>query len=216
MKLYCLLFLLLLPQALRAQFTSFESGAYILGKDPRISYPAQLKLQEKKQLLVVRTPEGKTLKLAPEEVTYARIGKQGYLTAGSFNIGTKLLTGGIVTRAFVPVLDSGRIMLMRYEYKEQAVVITDPKYPSGASFTRRYLYLLQSPASYVATVLPVGTQSGNSRFREVLSLHLAARPDLVELVQQSRITESNLRAVIQAFNSNQPYPPATQATSTGH
>ncbi|KUG08293.1 hypothetical protein ASU33_08950 [Solirubrum puertoriconensis] len=213
MKLYCFFFLLLLPQALRAQFTRFESGTYILGKDPRISYPAQLKLQEKKQLLLVRNPEVKTLELTPEEVSYARIGKQAYLTAGSFNIGTKLLTGGIVTRAFVPVLDSGCIMLMRYEYKERDEVMTDPKYP-GASFTRRHMYLLQSPASYAVTVLPVGTQWGNSRFQEGLSLHLASRPDLVELVQQSRITENNLRAVIQAFNSNQPYQPVPNSTSS--
>ncbi|WP_162910464.1 hypothetical protein [Hymenobacter oligotrophus] len=213
MRSYFILLLLLLPQVLLAQFTRFEPGMYILGKDPRISYPAQLKLQEKKQLLLVRSPEGKTRELTPEEVQYVRIGKQGYQTAGSFRIGTKLMTGGVVTKAFIPVLDSGRIMLMRYEYKEQDEVMLDPKYP-GTSFTRRHIYLLQSPASYVATVLPVGTQWGNGRFREVLALHLAARPDLVELVQQSRITEGNLRAVIQAFNTNQPYQSVPNPTSS--
>ena len=112
---FLLLVGLLVPQTLLAQFNSFESGSYVLYTSPAVLHQSSLKLRGNDQL-IAKDEKGKKLNLTPQQVRSFRIGSQKYTTAGDFEVNPGSIFGNVVERVFVEQLDSGKVLLLRYEY----------------------------------------------------------------------------------------------------
>lgn len=204
-----LFFLLLLgsvPHLSRAQLfgKGFETGSYVLREGPAGRQPGQLNLRNGTKLLL-KTAAGKTRKLTPEQVQCFRIGPRAYVTAGDFRLG-----GAYVERAFVEQLDSGQVVLLRYEYSVGAPMAMGAGggMSYGGSSNARAL-LLATPGEARVTPVQGGYYSGGGKaFREAVRPYLSTRPDLVQLLEQKRITDDNLPAVIHALNHHLPFDPA--------
>jgi hypothetical protein len=196
--------ILLTPLCVKAQlFKGFTDGSYILNDSRQVRQQGQLKLQSSQKLLV-KASDGKTIKLMPEQVYSFWLGNQHYVTAGGFNVKAGL-GGAEVDLAFVEQLDSGKVILMRYEYSG-APMATGAN--GGMSYDGRSsssAYLLDGLYAGSITVAQSGTySSGGKQFREAVRPYLASRPDLVKLLDDKQITEHNLQAAIHALNHNLP------------
>jgi hypothetical protein len=205
---YLLVAVLLLPEAAFAQlFNKFESGTYILNDSRKVRQEGQLKLQSSQKLLVKRE-DGETIKLEPAQVYSFQKGSQHYVTIGGFHVKGGL-GGADVDMAFVEQLDSGRVTLMRYDYSVGAPVMMGAgggmSYGGGSSSSA---YLLDGLYAGSVTVAQSGAYSnGGKQFREAVRPYFASRPDLVKLLDEKRITTSNLQEAIHALNHNLPFNP---------
>jgi hypothetical protein len=208
MNVYLLLAFLLLPEVVLAQlFKSFESGSYILNDSRKVRQQGNLKLQSSSKLLV-KNAAGETIKLTPEQVYSFWQGSKHYVTIGGFHVKGGL-GGADVEMAFVEQLDSGRVILMRYDYNVGAPMTMGPT--GGMSYggsSSNSAYLLDGLYAGSVTVAQSGTYSnGGKQFREAVRPYLASRPDLVELLDNKRISTSNLQEAIHALNHNLPFNP---------
>ena len=208
MRLFFLFLGLLSPRLLLAQFNSFAPGSYVLASSPTVRHETTLKLRDNGQL-VAKGPDGKTLRLSPEDVSSFRLGPQKFIAAGGFATGTGL-GGDFVSRAFVEQLDSGRVMLLRYQYPVGGPPMMggpDGRMTGGPSRPPA-LYLLRN--GYSITPIPANGRTGTAggrKFREALLPYLRARPDLVGLLNDKHILEEDLPAVVRALNTGRPMPP---------
>lgn len=198
MRFFLFLTCLLLPQLASAQlFSNFEAGSYILAKFPITRSEGQLKLKSGDYLLV-KTSSGEKLKLTPRDVASFRIGNQKYITT---NVGFEVRVGlgsTYVDKSFVEMLDSGQVVLMRYQY-----YIGSP----GGGSTEHELYLVRPSNSYRSpTPLPTNNFGGaGKKFTQALSPFVAQRPDLVQLLAEGQISTDNLLNFIHALNTGQPF-----------
>ncbi|MGI4834664.1 MAG: hypothetical protein ACRYFK_14510 [Janthinobacterium lividum] len=141
--------------------------------------------------------DGKTAKLTPEQVTSFRISDHKYVTASGFHV-----MGGIggadIDLVFVEQLDSGQVVLMRYEYSVGA-----PMASGSASLST---YVLSTPTIPGVAAAQAGAYSnGGKKFREVVRPYFNGRPDLQKQVEEKRITAENLPEAVHAFNTNLPF-----------
>jgi hypothetical protein len=207
MHFYLLLALLLLPEAVSAQlFKGFEIGSYILNDNRKVRQQGNLKLQSNSKLLA-KNAAGETIKLTPEQVYSVWLGSKHYVTIGGFNVKSGL-GGTDVDMAFVEQLDSGRVILMRYDYN---IATPGAMGPGGMSYGGGFstsAYLLDGLYAGSVTVAQGGTYSnGGKQFREAVRPYLASRSDLVKLLDEKRITTANLPEAIHALNHNLPFNP---------
>lgn len=213
MRLFLLLLIALVPHLSRAQLfgKGFEAGSYVLSEGPAVPQPGQLKLQTGTKLLL-KSAAGKTQKFTPEQVQSFRLGPRAYVTAADFHVKGGL-GGTYVERAFVEQLDSGQVVLLQYAYSGGAPMAMGAGggMSYGGSSSARAL-LLARPGDARVTAVQGGYYSGGGKaFREAVRPYLATRPDLVQLLEQKRISEENLPAVIHALNQHLPFAAAAPA-----
>ena len=185
-----LLLTILFPQLVRAQFNSFEPGAYILAGAPTVVQKGELKLRGSDQL-VVKTETGQKLKFSPKEVIAFRIGEDKYVAVEQFTVGTGLNSFD-VDQAFAKPLDSGAVELLYYEF-------TGHNYSGSA--------LLLRTASLGTVALMRGGLGASKRFRETVRPFLQARPDFIQYLNEKRINIDNLAEAVHALNHNLPFTP---------
>ena len=178
------------PQLVRAQFNSFEPGAYILADAPTIVRRGELKLRGSDEL-IVKNETGQKLKFSPKEVVAFRIGEDKYVAVGRFTIGAGLSSFD-VDQAFAKPLDGGVVELLYYEF-------TGHNYSGSA-------YLLRTASSSTVSFMRGGLGAGK-RFRETVRPFLLARPDFVRYLDEKRINIDNLAEAIHALNHNLPFTP---------
>lgn len=210
MRFYLLFAVLLLPEIVLAQLPKgFAEGSYILNDSRQVRQHGQLKLQSSQKLLV-KTADGKTIKLTPEQVYSFQQDNQHYVTAGGFHVKGGL-GGAEVDLAFVEQLDSGKVVLMRYDYSIGAPMTMGSG--GGMSYggsSSNSTYLLDGLYPGSITAAQGGTySSGGKQFREDVRPYLVSRPDLVKLLDDKQITASNLQAAIHALNHNLPFNPSS-------
>lgn len=209
---------LALPFAVKAQFNEFKSGTYVLSSDGS-QHGGELKLRNF-QLLVVKNPQGKNLKLTPAEVTAFRLGNERYVTLKDADLPgpTKLFKDNSEGQtAFVQQVDSGQVMLLRYSYSQaMAPTMGAGGGMVGGGSAGISLYLLRHAGSAGLTVMEhTGLGGGNKNFRELLRPYLVARPDLLKLLDEKLLTESMLPELIHALNNGAAYvPPPRYSTAT--
>ncbi|TYZ07440.1 hypothetical protein FY528_15370 [Hymenobacter lutimineralis] len=207
MRLLLLVAFLLFPALLFAQFNSFKLGSYILADNQQVRHDAKLKLQDAK-LLIAKDEKGSTIKITPREISSFRIGIKRYRKANGFEE-SKAFTEDAADEVFVELLDSGQVMLMRYEYTTKSGPSASPNgaIASGGNFVHE-TYLLKWSNGTVVSAVPAGGITGsNKMFREMILLYLSSRPDLIKLVEDKQIILSDLKRLIHALNTGTPYVP---------
>lgn len=217
MRFFLLIIIVLLPELGRAQLfggNRFEQGSYVLNDSRTVRQQGQLKLQSGSKLLV-KTADGKTLKLKPEQIQSFRISNRKYVTVGNFHVKGGL-GGADVDRAFVEQLDSGQVILLNYTYSVGAPMAMGAG--GGMSYggsSELSAYLLSRPGDSRATAVQGSFYTGGGKqFREAVRPYLASRPDLLKLLDEKRIASDDLPAVIHALNNNVPFnaPAAAQGS----
>ncbi|ALD20435.1 hypothetical protein AM218_03400 [Hymenobacter sp. DG25A] len=190
---------LFIPQLLFAQFNNFKPGAYILDKSRQVQHTAQLKLKNDK-LLIAKDKDGKTSKLTPKDIYSFKIEQQRYRTASGFEINSGF-SGEIVDEVFVALLDSGQVLLMRYEY-----TVKSPTSMGAGSFPQA-VQLLRGAKSYSTPTVIRGNNSAkeNAAIKSMLGAYVTARPDLTKLLTEGKIWHGNLQAFVHALNTGQPF-----------
>ncbi|MDJ0366578.1 hypothetical protein QMK33_15570 [Hymenobacter sp. H14-R3] len=198
----------MLAQSSQAQgtgFKKFAEGSYVLADNRAVRYPGQIKLQSGSKL-VIKTPDGTTVKLKPAQLYSFIIGQRQYTTARDFRV-----QGGFgtdVDEAFVEQLDSGQVMLMRYDYTVGSPMMMGAGGAmTGGGVSAMSAYLLRRPtdSTYVSVQPAFYSFAGGNRFRDAVRPFLAGHPDLLKLLDEKRITMDNLPAVIRALNAGKPY-----------
>lgn len=196
MRFWIILLVLLAPQWGLAQSTSkdFVLGTYILNNGQNIRQQGQLKLRRYDKLLVQK-PDGKTIKYTPDQVSSFWLNGHRYTTASNF-IGKSIE----LKNAFVILLDSGQVMLMRFDYD----------IPSGMEKLGippiSHIFLLGSGQQNRPTrvehgiFLPTGQM-----FREAVRPYFSGRLDLIKLLDEEVITFNNLPEAIHSVNQNTPF-----------
>lgn len=200
-----LLAFLLLPHLLLAQFgdlNDFKPGSYILQAKPTARLAGMLKLRGNDQL-VVQGFRTKNLKLAPADVLTFRLGDRKYVTASDFEVNQGLIHLS-VDRAFVEQLDSGQVVLLRYDY----TVGGGPMMGAGGMMyggtsASRSLYLLRKDGALLP--IPANSFNGGQKFRDALLPHLIARPDLTKMVVDKRVTSEDMPDIIHALNTGKTF-----------
>lgn len=193
----------------------FENGSYVLNDSRNLRQQGQLKLQSGSKLLV-KTADGKTIKLKPEQIHSFRISNRKYVTASNFHVKGGL-GGTDADNVFVEQLDSGQVVLLTYEYSIGAGA---PMMGAGGGMSyggssELSTYLLSRPGESRVTAAQGSFYTGGGKqFREAVRPYLSSRPDLVKLLDEKRISSDNLEAVIQALNHNQPFSPPASAQSS--
>ncbi|MBG8555670.1 hypothetical protein [Hymenobacter guriensis] len=207
MRLSFLVAFLLLPQFILAQFNSFKPGSYVLAGNPQIQHKGLLKLKDAK-LLVVRHDQGETTKLTPKDVSSFQIGTKRYLKASGFEE-NKAFTEDAADEVFVELLDSGQVLLMRYEYAVNSAPRMGANGAMAGGGKAIYeTYLLKWSNGSAVSAVPAGNMTGGGRkFREMILPYLSSRPDLVKLVEDKQAILLDLKRLIHALNTGKPYVP---------
>ncbi|TGE23664.1 hypothetical protein E5K00_00175 [Hymenobacter aquaticus] len=200
MRFFLLLALLLFSHLVRAQFNSFEPGSYVLSGDPTVYTGVKLKLRGATEL-VAKNAAGQTAQFSPSDVSSFRLGQQKYVSVSSFEY-SLWLGGDLSDKAFVQVLDSGDVMLMRCEES-----MNRPMTMGAGSGTVRYgVFLLrranERPVTHISGNRLTG---GGSKFRDAILPYLTQRPDLRKLVEEKTVTLDNIIGIVHALNTGQPY-----------
>ncbi len=202
MRFLLLSVVLLLPQALFAQFGGFEPGYYVLVDNRQLRHPAEIKLRDENTLLI-RGENTKKEKLDLQDVLFFQVANRRFVPVGGFFI-SKGLGGTEVARGFAQLLDSGQVNLYEYQY-----FLTNPPVGNtmivGTSYWQT-LYLLQRPNDEEPTPVEANRLSGAGKyFRQTLAPFISTRPDLQKLLADRKITLDNLVPFIRALNSGQPF-----------
>lgn len=196
-----------LPQTAAAQLIRhFEVGSYVLQTEPTVAHPAGLYTPDGQQLLV-HDLSGRTETLTPLQVSSFRMAGRRFVTTGGFTARTGG-NRGYVPQAFAEQLDSGQVMLLRY---------TNPAgTTSGVSQSGAFVY--GGPSSSTVYLLRTGNKEAalttvesnwsrrDPQLLAALRPYLAARPDLLQLLEAKRLAPKQLPIIIHALNSGQPLP----------
>ncbi len=196
---------LLLPRLLFAQvFKHYEVGTYVLTSQPQVQQTGGLYLQTGEQL-VARDIAGKTTVLTPSQVRSFRVGSRKFVVTGGFQTRSGL-GDQYVRQAFAEQLDSGRVVLLRYESpvgNSPTPGSGDVAYGGGATVT---VYLLRHAGEMAVTPVQANWSQNNKRLPEALRPFLVARPDLTKLLEEKRLAPDKLPLLIHALNAGEPYP----------
>jgi hypothetical protein len=104
-----------------------------------------------------------------------------------------------LSKLFVEIVDSSQVSLYRYNYS----------YPGSTvgSTIDLVTFMLNDAATNSITTLPVSAYTGKGqRFRETMAPFVAASPDLLQLLEDGRITINNLPLLVHALNYAEPFP----------
>jgi hypothetical protein len=177
-----------------AQF-DFQSGSFRLKSSPEIQREGFLR-EGSGNLVVKQTMKGPTVKYPWEEVLSYRLGMSRYIRMSGFLIKSPSGWGEqIADNAFVQLLDSGTVSLMRYENKSMGNQLQPPA-----------IYLLKRTSEKDATAIPYRVLDGAGKpFWEALAPYVTERPDLVSVLNSKKVTVFSLQAFIHAFNTRQPF-----------
>ncbi|WBA43722.1 hypothetical protein [Hymenobacter canadensis] len=213
MRLFLLIISLLIPQALMAQFNSFEAGSYRLAADKTVHHEARIKLRGS-STLIVKDAKGGTSKYTPANVLSFQLGARKFISVRDFDVEMGLASQTI-DEAFVQLLDSGALVLMRYEFTVGGpMMVGAGGSMSGGGSSTYEVYLLRWNNELSIAHIPANRLTGGGpKFRDALVPYLRQRPDLSKLVENKQVTIDNLPAIVRAFNSGQPYA-AVNSTST--
>jgi hypothetical protein len=194
---------LLLPQLAHGQvFKTVELGSYVLRTSPQVRQQGGL-YQQSSEKLLVRDLTGKNVSFSPQQVSSFRINNRQFVSTGGFQLRNGF-GSSYVTQAFAEQLDSGQVVLLRYQ-----------PLPTGAAGRGNIgyndkaaagVYLLRFANTLAVT--PVQADYSPAAFRAALRPYLAARPDLLQLLDEKHVQARHLAPVIYALNHNQPYHPA--------
>lgn len=197
--LLCFSVAIALPQLAHAQlFKNVEIGSFVLSATPQLRQTAGLYLRNSEQL-VVRDLAGKNTTFSPQQVRSFKIGQRQFVTTGGF----KLSGEGYVTQAFAEQLDSGQVVLLRYQVlPNNAATRGNIGYDSEAG---KSIYLLRSATASTVTPIQAGWSRKSAAFQEALRPYLASRPDLLQLLATKSLAPKQLPLVIHALNQNLPY-----------
>ena len=69
------------------------------------------------------------------------------------------------------------------------------------------MYLLHPASTFTVTPIQLGWSKNSPPFREALRPYLAARPDLLQLLDAKSLSPEQLPVLIHALNHNLPYSP---------
>lgn len=198
----------LLPQPGRAQQAAgFTAGSLVLNRNLSERVQGLLKLKSGAELVLKNDGEPK-LTFTPYEVRSFQIGAQRYTTASNFRVMAGL-SAVEVDRAFVQQLDSGAVVLTRYDFgvNNPTSFHADGSMSGGGSWALS-AFLLSGGATPGITVAQTSPYSSGGRgFRDAVRPYFAGRPDLQRMLDTKRINANNLAAAVRAFNTNSPFSP---------
>jgi hypothetical protein len=194
--------MLLAPQLAQGQvFKKVELGSYVLRTSPGERQRGGL-YQQSSEKLLVRDLTGQSIAYSPQQVSSFRINNRQFVSTGGFQLRSGF-GNTYVAQAFAEQLDSGQVVLLRYQ-----------PLPSGAAARGNIgynpkqnaeVYLLRLAPT--PTVTPVQADQSDAAFRAALRPYLAARPDLLQLLEGKRLQVKNLPLIVYALNHNLPYNP---------
>lgn len=189
---------LIVPHLVVAQSApkDFSAGTYILNDGHNTRQQSQLKLRGYNKLLV-KAADGKVVKYTPAQISAFWLNGQQYITVGHF-IGTDVE----LESAFVALVDSGRVMLTRFNYEAPKGIERLGLVPDT------HVFLLKNAQDSRPTRVEHGIfLPGGKVFIAAVRPYIASRPDLVKLLDENIITFNNLPAAIHALNTNTPFTP---------
>ncbi|NVO32906.1 hypothetical protein [Hymenobacter lapidiphilus] len=176
-----------------------EPGYYILTDNRIRQYPARLKVYASQ--LVAKDEQGKVSKWKPEEVYYVRTAKQRFIALQDFSIKNTFGYLEIKRPVFVQLLDSGTFCLMRYD---NGYLHDGSRLPA--------LLLARTGAEERPLTIPYDASSGigkhlgaGKKFREALAPYVTTRPDLLQLLDEKKISIDNLAFFVRAINTGRPF-----------
>ncbi len=193
---------LTLSQLAHAQLIKkVEVGSYVLNATPQLRQTAGLFLRNSEQL-VVRDLAGKNTTLSPQQVRSFKIGERKFVSTGGF-----VLTSGTgdryVAQAFAEQLDSGQVVLLRYQtLPDNAPSRGNISYDSEAG---KSIYLVRSATTPTITAMQAGWTKKSAAFQAALRPYLASRPDLLKLLDANALAPKQLPLIVHALNHNLPY-----------
>jgi hypothetical protein len=210
MRLVVLALGLLVPQLSWAQRLSggFIAGSYVLASSRLERMQGQIKLKSGSEL-IVKNEGGPNLTFTPYEVCSFRIGAQKYVTVDNFHV-----MAGVskveVDRAFVQQLDSGALVLTRYDFgvNSPATMNASGGMSGGGGWALSAFLLSGGTTPGITAAQTSPYSSGGKRFREAVRPYFAGRPDLQRMLDTKRINAHNLAAAVHAFNTNSPFSPS--------
>ncbi|HEX8327028.1 MAG TPA: hypothetical protein VF629_05775 [Hymenobacter sp.] len=184
------IFILVVPHVVRAQL-DFRSGTFQLKSSPETQRTGLLRLGS--NLVVKQMQNGPAVKYPLEEVLTYHLGLRHYVRASSFLMRSPSgWTHEIANNTFVELLDTGSVSLMRYEYVGQT--------------SDKPIYLLQRVGEARATAIPYNAFDGAGQaFYDALAPYVAARPDLLAVMQNKKVTIYSLHTFIHALNRKVPF-----------
>jgi hypothetical protein len=173
---------------------------YILNANPQVVYAGKIKVRNKE--LIVKNSQGKDLKYKADEVYWAKADTIRYVAATNFSIEGFLGPSTQTNKSFVEIIDSGKVSLYCYKY---SAAFYGSGYagstPGGAASVSTFM--LHDAADNSITTLRA---SKGQRFRETVAPFVAARPDLLQLLEDGRITINNMPLLLHALNYGEPFP----------
>lgn len=208
--------LLFLPQVLLAQFDSFNDfkpGSYVLKASPTVRTAGMLKLRHNDQL-VINKFRAKDLTLKPADIASFRLEARKYVTVNCFSAylysptdnaaARKEMLAKVVDFAFAEQVDSGQVVLLRYDYLASYPSTVGPggMMQAGGRYVEN-LYLVSKGSSWYP--IPSHKPDGGQKFREALLPQLASRPDLTKLVEENRATADDIPDIIYALNTGKSF-----------
>ncbi|RZK28065.1 MAG: hypothetical protein EOO63_12070 [Hymenobacter sp.] len=180
----------------------------MLSTSPQVRQQGGLYLQSSEKLLV-RNLAGQNTSFSPRQVSSFRIDNRQFIATGGF----KLQSGfgnTYVAQAFAEQLDSGQVVLLRYQpVPTGAAGRGNIGYSEDAASK---VYLLRTANTLIVTPMQ-GRQAG-AAFRAALLPYLVSRPDLTQLLETKKLENRHLPAIIHALNHNHPYSPAFEQATT--
>jgi hypothetical protein len=203
----------LVPLCAQAQATAEPGDYYILKENPGVKVTTWFSYLGSGALLAT-SRNGKKYTLKAQHVTSVHWKQRSFLTVSSFEI-RNVLNKATVDYGFAEVLDTGRVMLLRYDYVASVPMIL----PTGAGLfvggysDSRYIYFLRDSTGTVA--MPAFAHHSREQ-RAALQPYVASRPDLVAALESKQFNENSLPAIIRSLNSGQPFtPPAPPVVYLG-
>jgi hypothetical protein len=182
------------------QFNRFAVGSYVLRNQPSVRHYGQLKLRNGRKL-VVKTIAGKTRRIKARKALSYSIGQHRYSVINQlqFYIGSHL---DLVSEkaAYAQVLDSGKVVLLRYDHLFNTGIdwLFLYRYPTSV-----YLVRDQPDSAFAA----IGDTFDKVYFQQHVRQFLVTRADLVNMLDAGLITYQNFPSAIHALNQNLPFCP---------
>jgi hypothetical protein len=164
-------------------FKGFTEGYYVLADEPAVRHVGTMRIEPFGPSLRVQQ-DGKIMNKAykPAQVLYCGTGSTKYVVAKDF-----LSARAHIDADFAEQLDSGQVVLLWHSRVSGA---------GGGVGT----YLVRRATDANVTALPLY----RNEYKELFLPFLAARPDLVQLMQQKNFKYPNLYALVRALNTGQP------------
>jgi hypothetical protein len=189
---YLLLILLLLP------FTGFAQRDFTLGTYELINGTkgdGELKYTSGSgaELIVKSDKKGKT-SFSPKEVKNFTVANQNFVPIGGFILdsGLPMTPKSRIDNDFAQLVDSGRVDLLKYTFLTRGM--------ASANSTAQYAgLLLIRKRGQPLTSIPIGPKKA----RPIITSFLKDSPELIARFNKEPYSEESIRAIIQAYNSEQ-------------